>query len=116
MFVRTKKTPSGLASTVYSLVECYREDGRVRQRVLCYLGEFPTVEEALAGLADLARTHRELAARLREKADGLDWAGHRREIKYHRHVAESCERWARHYEARLAKLRAVLAERSAQTT
>jgi hypothetical protein len=32
------------------LVESYRESGKVRQRTLAYLGEYPTVEEALARL------------------------------------------------------------------
>jgi uncharacterized tellurite resistance protein B-like protein len=36
--------------TYYYLVESYRENGKVHQRTLAYLGEYPTVEEALAGL------------------------------------------------------------------
>jgi hypothetical protein len=38
------------SSTYYYLVENYRENGRVRQRIIAYLGKYPTVEEALAGL------------------------------------------------------------------
>jgi hypothetical protein len=36
--------------TYYYLVESYRESGKVHQRTLAYLGEYPTVEEALARL------------------------------------------------------------------
>lgn len=43
-FVRTKFI-KGIE--YHYLVENYREDGKVRQRVLCYLGEFATVAAAL---------------------------------------------------------------------
>lgn len=33
--------------TYYYLVESYRRDGKVRQRMLAYLGEYPTVEMAI---------------------------------------------------------------------
>jgi hypothetical protein len=36
--------------TYYYLVESYRESGKVHQRTLAYLGEYPTVEEALMKL------------------------------------------------------------------
>src|ERR687891_658281 len=36
--------------TYHYLVESYRENGQVRQRTLAYLGEYSSVEEALAGL------------------------------------------------------------------
>lgn len=43
-FIRAKKGKKG---TYYQLVENYREDGRVRQRVLCHLGRNPTLEAAI---------------------------------------------------------------------
>jgi hypothetical protein len=49
MFVRKKTTKGGAVK--HYLVECHREGGKVRQRVLCYLGDYATVEEALAGIA-----------------------------------------------------------------
>jgi hypothetical protein len=44
-FIRTKLV-KGIA--YYYLVESYREDGKVRQRVLAYLGKHSTVNAALA--------------------------------------------------------------------
>jgi len=46
-FVRAKHQGD---RTYYYLVETYREGGRVRQRALAYLGEYPKVEEAVAQL------------------------------------------------------------------
>jgi len=44
------------ASTYYYVVQSYRVEGKVRQATLAYLGEFPTVEQALAhDLGSLAR-------------------------------------------------------------
>jgi hypothetical protein len=42
MFVRKKTTASGTVK--HYLVECRRVDGKVRQKVLFYLGEYPTPE------------------------------------------------------------------------
>jgi hypothetical protein len=50
MFVRKKKTSSG--KTQHYLVESRRENGKVRQKVLFYLGEHATAEEALAWLGE----------------------------------------------------------------
>jgi hypothetical protein len=36
--------------TYYQLVEGYRENGKVRQRVLAHLGRYPTVEGAIESL------------------------------------------------------------------
>lgn len=47
-FIRAKKTKTG---TAYYLVESYRDAGKIRQRVLLYLGtgeEFSTLEKAEA--------------------------------------------------------------------
>jgi hypothetical protein len=43
-FVRRKKTKRGTAT--YSLVENVRQGGRVRQKVLAYLGPYPSVAAA----------------------------------------------------------------------
>jgi hypothetical protein len=48
MFVRKKTTKSGTVK--HYLVESHREGGKVRQKVLHYLGEHPTVGERLAWL------------------------------------------------------------------
>jgi hypothetical protein len=50
MFVRKKTTASGAVK--HYLVESRREGGKVRQKVLHYLGKHPTVEERLAWLDD----------------------------------------------------------------
>lgn len=42
-FIRTKRIKGVL---YHYLVENYREDGKVRQRVLAYLGQFATVQAA----------------------------------------------------------------------
>jgi len=49
MFVRAKRHAG---KTYYSLVESRRKGGRVRQRTVCYLGQYPTVDAAVAGLRD----------------------------------------------------------------
>lgn len=70
-FVRTKLV-KGIR--YHYLVEAYREDGKVRQRVLAYLGEHETVKAALrywqkqtsAGPDAAARKHaREMVKKLR---------------------------------------------------
>ena len=44
-FVRRKTTPKG--SVKHYLVSAERVGGRVRQRTLAYLGDYPTVEAAV---------------------------------------------------------------------
>ncbi len=75
-FVRTKKVAGG---EYRQLVENYREDGRVRQRVLVHLGACPNVEDALRIWPDRlkhherrARDHRE-GARLIEDGQARRW-------------------------------------------
>ncbi len=46
-YVRKKKVDG---REYHQLVESYREDGKVRQRVLAHLGRYATVDEALDGL------------------------------------------------------------------
>jgi hypothetical protein len=43
----------------YQLVESYRENGKVRQRMLVHLGEYPTVEAAIEGVSRLLKRYRE---------------------------------------------------------
>jgi hypothetical protein len=48
-FIRAKHQKSrGRERTYYYLVESYRDNGRVRQKTLAYLGKYPSVEDALA--------------------------------------------------------------------
>jgi hypothetical protein len=63
MFVRKKTTKSG--TTKHYLVESRREGGKVRQKVLAYLGEHPTAEARLAWLDEEVE---------RLCRDGLRWA------------------------------------------
>lgn len=46
MFIRKRRSSARADS--YQVVETYRENGRVRQRVLANLGPHSTIEEALA--------------------------------------------------------------------
>ena len=44
---RTSKTQRYGETRSHQLIETYREDGKVKQRVLANLGDRPTVDEAL---------------------------------------------------------------------
>jgi hypothetical protein len=69
MFVRKKVTASGTVK--HYLVESTRVKGKVRQKVLCYLGEHATAEEALAWLqSEAARLMREALALAKEDPHG----------------------------------------------
>lgn len=52
-FVRTKVIKG---TTYYYLVEGYRQDGKVRQKVLSYLGKYPTVKLAISYWKDQEKT------------------------------------------------------------
>ena len=69
MFVRKKVTGR---RTYYYLVECCREGNRVRQNVLCYLGAFPRVEDALRGLPALIEKYRRDAVNARNRMEEAD--------------------------------------------
>jgi hypothetical protein len=90
VFVRTKKSRSGTAQ--HYLVRSYREGGKVRQKVLAYLGEFPTLEAALAGLAAAVDLEREEARRQRWRADHPKDHWQRR----------TCARYAKQHDKRAA--------------
>ncbi len=55
-FVRTKRVGG---REYYQLVESYRENDKVRQRVLAHLGRSPTVEAAIEDLERYERAERE---------------------------------------------------------
>ena len=56
---RTYGTKYGL-STHYHVVESYRENGKVRQRYICNLGEHPTAEDALSEAEQKLKEYLEL--------------------------------------------------------
>jgi hypothetical protein len=72
MFVRKKTTWAGAVK--HYLVESRREGGKVRQRVLYYLGDCPTVEEQLARYDYTAGSWREAADYQRQRKDDYDAA------------------------------------------
>ena len=55
--VKAKKRDKGYE--YYQVVESYRENGKVRQRMLVHLGEYPTVEAAIEGFSRLLKRYRE---------------------------------------------------------
>jgi hypothetical protein len=59
-FVRKKRVKG---YEYYQVVENYRGDGKVRQRMLEHLGGYPTVEAAIDDLSNLLREYRELTSR-----------------------------------------------------
>jgi hypothetical protein len=64
-FVRIKRTPKGTPK--YYLVASERVGGRSRQRTLAYLGDYPTVEDALERVSIDIMLTRWALRRLREK-------------------------------------------------
>jgi hypothetical protein len=84
MFVRKKTTKSGTVK--HYLVETYRENGKVRQKVLYYLGEHATVEEALAWLdAEAERGISPMREARRNWCDWVDGKAEKREIGEREH-------------------------------
>jgi hypothetical protein len=69
MFVRKKIARSGAVQ--HYLVENRREGGKVRQRVLFYLGGYDSVAAAVAGWTADARTRRALADGYERQAAAL---------------------------------------------
>lgn len=73
-------------STYYYVVQSYRVEGKVRQVTIAYLGEFSTVQEALAfdttmlkrieeGLPKWEARHAELSVSLRAVLERIKYAG-----------------------------------------
>jgi hypothetical protein len=77
MFVRKKTTKSGTVK--HYLVETYRDGGKVRQKVLYYLGDVATVEEELAYLDRIKDARLASVAYFRQQRD--TFAACRAEIK-----------------------------------
>lgn len=67
MFVR-KKTVNG--RVYHYLVRSVRQNGKVRQEALAYLGEYTTVDEALEKLTAYAARARQSAAGCLARAEG----------------------------------------------
>jgi hypothetical protein len=76
MFVRKKVTSSGTVQ--HYLVENRREGGKVRQKVLYYLGAWATVEEALEYFARMEQHYRDSAAYYRDLSNPGGFAGDHR--------------------------------------
>ncbi len=69
-YVRKKKVKG---EEYYQLVEGRRENGKVKQRVLCHLGQYPTVDVALERIPFLIK----IAPR-----PGRSWEDHKRGDAY----------------------------------
>jgi hypothetical protein len=67
-FIRKRISPSRRQTPSYQVIETYREDGKVKQRVLANLGRNPTPEKALSEF-------REEMLKTRRLIDGLNGAG-----------------------------------------
>ena len=100
--IRPGRLPSFKA--YHYLVENYRENSRVRQRTLAYLGKYPTVEEALAGLPDEIWWWRGVLARVLQVRIAAKSACEYEQAE--RDIVEAKKRIAG-LEARLAKLQAL---------
>jgi len=115
MFTRSKtyesRSPySGRSErTYYYLVESYREGEKVHQRTVAYLGKYPTLAEALAGIpADIERKKNNAAALL-QRDETQRAETHKGAIPKKRllEMAQSDGRAATKLEEQLAKLQAV---------
>ena len=67
-FIRAKVVKG---KAYYQLIETYREDGRVRQRVLAHLGRDSTFEAAIETYERRLGWAREYEGRLRKEAEGM---------------------------------------------
>ena len=116
MFLRTKQSRRGIYS---QLVESYREGGKVKQRVVLYVGHYRTIDEALQRMPRDVSYRRRRATAL-EKQAGLYTipAGCSEELEeeYRRRLAEAEARASRAREGaddlahRLEKLRELVSE------
>jgi hypothetical protein len=73
VFVHTKKSRN---HTYLQIVENYREDGKVRQRVVQYLGNYDSPEEALEGMSHRLRRARTMANRMERTATNVSGRAH----------------------------------------
>ncbi len=93
-YVRRKQVKG---RTYYQVVETYRDGDKVRQRVLVHIGEYPTVEEALAGLAEDTERWRGYASRSRIAAQQCLVASESFRQKYHAGVMPPRPKRTHHY-------------------
>ncbi|MHC4403112.1 MAG: hypothetical protein ACYTG0_25910 [Planctomycetota bacterium] len=107
MFVRKKKRGK---YTYHYLVESVRENGKVKQKTLLYLGDYATIDAALEGLPKDVQ-------RFNAKAE--EWQNHHYHqscSSYWRRYAADCvrsyERLVKEHETRLAALKAVVTRTS----
>ena len=116
MFLRTKQSRGGRYS---QLVESYREDGKVKQRVVLYVGLYRTIDEALWLMPKDVSSRRREATRLEKKVGFYRIpTTDSEEIKeeYRRYQAEAEARASRAREVaddlaqRLEKLRELVSE------
>jgi hypothetical protein len=93
--------------TFYYLVENYREGRKVRQHTLAYLGKYPSVGEALAGLQNEIERAYENAKVEEDIARGHGWLppDPRAKCRWREHAQE--------LESRLTKLQGVVTTLSA---
>ncbi len=132
MFIRAKRQGE---RTYYYIVRSERVGGRVRQKTIAYLGEYPTIEAALESLPLEIAKVKEEARRCSVKADEIRnrmnpaWiernngevprpafrrrCSFRNYWRYHKRV-EVCEQRASEMSARLAKLRAACSDHNPQ--
>jgi hypothetical protein len=84
-FIRAKKSKT---KTYYQICESYRDQGKVKQRVLAHLGEYDNAVDAFIGLRDELSTYQGYLAghrsRMFGRRSGFTKAGLKRTIESHR--------------------------------
>jgi len=92
-FIRKRISPSLKRTPSYQVIETYREDGKVKQRVLANLGCNPTPEKALSEFRKELEVTKGLIEELRtELAGQLGSSGSR---PFDRHLEKWCRAYAR---------------------
>jgi hypothetical protein len=87
-FIRKRISPSRRQTPSYQVIETYREEGKVKQRVLANLGCNPTPEKALAEFRSKLRDTRLVIEELQMKRTSAA----RGQV-----VDQNFERWSRTY-------------------
>jgi len=52
MWIRKRISQTKRQTPSYQLLESYRDDGKTKHRVICNLGKWPTIEDAIKGEAE----------------------------------------------------------------
>jgi hypothetical protein len=86
-FIRKRISPSRRQTPSYQVIETYREDGKVKQRVLANLGCNPTPEEALSEFRKELMVTREVVEELERKCAT--------KLKSSANVDRNFEKWSR---------------------